>query len=46
MAESKKSKQIREVVKLADKLVRETLSGLEKLRKAARDLKGDEKEER
>ena len=44
MSESETSKNIREVVKLADKLIQDILKNVEKLREAARALRKDEKE--
>ena len=45
MPESETSKKIREVIKLADKLIQDLKKGAEKLREAARELRGEEKEE-
>ncbi len=45
MAESEKSKKIREVVKLADKLIQGLLKDVAKLREAAQALRKDEETE-
>lgn len=45
MPESETSKKIRDVIKLADKLVQDIVKGVEKLREAARELRGEKKEE-
>lgn len=46
MSESETSKKIREVVKLADKLIQDLMNDVTKLREAARELRKDEEEKR
>lgn len=45
MPESETSKKIREVIKLADKFVQDVTKDIKALRKAAKELEGEKKEE-
>lgn len=45
MPESETSKKIREVIKLADKFVQDVKKDIEALRKAAKELEGEKREE-
>ena len=45
MSESETSKKIRELIKLADKFVQDVKKDIEALRKAAKELEGEKKEE-